>query len=63
MPYKSKSDYNRWRKEYRAKQITKGKCQRCYRPLIEESGNSTCINCLEIMVERKRLNRELKKGY
>ena len=55
MPFKNKEDYNRYRKVYREKQHGKGKCKRCYRVMIEDSGNLYCVNCTETAIQNKKL--------
>lgn len=49
--------YNAWRREYRKKQTEKKKCNRCYRPLIEDHYAKQCVNCADELVQNKRLRR------
>lgn len=63
MPFKNKEDYNKWRRDYRKKQHEKGKCMRCYRPMIEESGKTVCINCVETKKAENKFRKELYRGF
>lgn len=56
MPFKNKEDYNKYRKAYRLKAEQEGKCKRCYRNLIEDSGNKYCVNCSESGTLRSKLS-------
>jgi hypothetical protein len=47
MPFKTKEQYNTWRRKYRKKQAEEGKCIRCYRPIVEDNNSKTCVNCLD----------------
>lgn len=57
MPFKNKEDYNRYRIKYRNRAYEQGKCKRCYRELIEDSGNLYCVNCLETAIQNTKLRR------
>jgi len=57
MPFKTKEQFNKWRKEYRKKKYEEGKCMRCCRPLLEDNNTKTCSNCTDARIVSNYLRR------